>query len=189
MRAASKFITIPNLISLLRLILIPGIVLLYFYEESPLPAFGLLLFSAVTDLVDGRIARKYRMVSDLGKVLDPIADKATLAAMMICLLSAYPPMQKLLFILLLKELFMAIAGTAAYLTSGTFYGSYWHGKAATFLTNTTVLIHMLSRDLSPIVTETLVAACSAAAVLSFLLYCTRYARVSGAFSPGRQPET
>lgn len=187
MRAASKIITIPNLISLLRLILIPGIVLLYFYEESPLPAFGLLLFSAVTDLADGRIARKYQMVSNLGKVLDPVADKATLAAVLICLLSAYPPMQKLLFILLLKELFMGIAGMAAYLTSGSMFGSDWHGKAATFLTNTTVLIHILSKDISPAVTETLVAACSAAAVLSFLLYCTQYARASGTF-PGRQPE-
>jgi len=189
MRPAPKIFTIPNLISLLRLILNPEIVLLYLYEESPLPAFGLMLFSAVTDLVDGRIARKYHMVSDLGKVLDPVADKATLAAVTVCLLAAYPPMQKLLFILILKELFMGIAGSAAYLTSGIVSSADWHGKAATLLTNMTVLAHMLSKNIPSFVTETAVTVCSAMVVLSFLLYCAGYARTSGVLSPGRQPES
>jgi len=189
MRPAQKIFTIPNLISLLRMILIPEIVLLYLYEESPLPAFGLMLFSAITDLVDGRIARKYHMVSDLGKVLDPVADKATLAAVMVCLLSAYPTMQKLFFILILKELFMGIAGSAAYLTSGIVYSAGWHGKAATFLTNMTVLAHMLSRNIPFFITETAVMVCSFMVVFSFLLYCAKYARVSGVLSPGRQPES
>ncbi len=187
MKPAPKIFTIPNLISLLRLILIPGIVLLYFYEESPLPAFGLLLFSAVTDLADGRIARKYHMVSDFGKALDPVADKATFAAVLVCLLAVYPPMRKLLYLLVLKEIFMGIAGTAAYLETGSFFGSGWHGKAATLLTNLTLLAHVLSKSIPPAVTEISIAVCSAMAVLSFLLYCAQYARLAGAPSQKREP--
>ncbi len=188
MKSTQKIFTIPNLISLLRLILIPGIVLLYLHEESPLPAFGLLLFSTITDLADGRIARKYHMVSDLGKILDPVADKATLAAVLVCLLSVYPPMQKLLYILLLKEIFMGIAGSAAYLASGIVFSAGWHGKAATFIINLTVLAHMLSKNIPLAVTETTVAACSAAVVLSFLLYCARYARSAVLLSQRPEPE-
>ncbi|HNW04232.1 MAG TPA: CDP-alcohol phosphatidyltransferase family protein [Oscillospiraceae bacterium] len=187
MKPTPKIFTIPNLISLLRLILIPGIVLLYFYEESPLPAFGLLLFSTVTDLADGRIARKYHMVSDLGKTLDPIADKATLVAVLVCLLSVYPPMRKLLYLLVLREIFMGIAGTAAYLETGTFFGAGWHGKAATFLINLTLLAHMLHKSIPAAVTEISIAACSGMAVLSFLLYCAQYARAVGAPAQKREP--
>ncbi len=68
---------LPNKLSLLRIILVPvmAIVFLLDFAYAPLIAVGIFIIAALTDFFDGRIARKYNMVTDLGKLLDPIADK------------------------------------------------------------------------------------------------------------------
>ena len=78
-------LTIPNLLSLLRLLMIPVIVWLYVKEKNYYAATGMVILSGATDIADGIIARKCNMVSDFGKILDPIADKLTQAALIICL--------------------------------------------------------------------------------------------------------
>ena len=69
-------LTIPNLLSLIRIILIPVFGVL-FYRGEMLWAVIILVLSGLTDLFDGKIARKFNQVSELGKVLDPVADKLT----------------------------------------------------------------------------------------------------------------
>ena len=66
--------TIPNWLSFLRIALIPVFTVL-FVKEYYIIAFATMIFAALTDLIDGKIARKYNMISNLGKILDPIADK------------------------------------------------------------------------------------------------------------------
>ena len=78
-----QLFTIPNLLSLVRLALIPLIVWLYCVKHEYLWAVVVVVLSGVTDIVDGFIARKYHMVSDFGKILDPVADKLTQAALII----------------------------------------------------------------------------------------------------------
>lgn len=68
--------SIPNLLSYFRLLLIPVFIVLYVHEEFT-AALITLAVSGLSDILDGRIARKYNMVTDLGKVLDPVADKLT----------------------------------------------------------------------------------------------------------------
>ena len=86
-----QLLTIPNLLSAFRILLVPVIVWLYCGRgDYPLTACVLVL-SGVTDIVDGFIARRFRMVSDLGKVLDPVADKLTQAAALGCLLTRFWP--------------------------------------------------------------------------------------------------
>ena len=82
-----KILTIPNLLSCLRLALIPCFVWAYLVRRDPRLTVALLLLSGLTDIADGFIARHYDMVSNLGKVLDPLADKLTQAAMLVCLTS------------------------------------------------------------------------------------------------------
>ena len=80
-----RIFTLPNMLSFFRLALIPVIV--YFYEVDHFWwAFWLLGLSAATDIVDGWIARTFHLVSDFGKAIDPIADKLTQAAVLLCLL-------------------------------------------------------------------------------------------------------
>lgn len=68
--------TIPNIISIVRILLIPIFALL-FYKGNTFAAVIILAVSGLSDLIDGKIARKYNQVSNLGKILDPVADKLT----------------------------------------------------------------------------------------------------------------
>lgn len=87
-----QILTIPNLLSVVRLLLIPVIVWLYCGKQEYTAAVVVILLSGITDIADGIIARKYHMVSDFGKILDPIADKLTQAAIILCLTYNYPLM-------------------------------------------------------------------------------------------------
>lgn len=76
--------TIPNLISAIRIALIPVFAIL-FYNGNTISAAIILALSGLSDLIDGKIARKYNQVSNLGKILDPVADKMTVFAIAIIL--------------------------------------------------------------------------------------------------------
>ncbi len=82
----------PNRLSILRIIMIPFFVACYFIPLSymPLVAVGIFVLAAFTDFLDGYIARKYNMVSDLGKLLDPIADKMLVTAALFVVVATNP---------------------------------------------------------------------------------------------------
>ena len=73
----NRIITVPNLLSFFRLCLIPVIIWSYCVKKNPLLAGEILLLSGLTDLADGYIARRFHRISNLGKILDPVADKLT----------------------------------------------------------------------------------------------------------------
>jgi len=79
--------TVPNLLSLCRILIIPVLVYLLTFPDrtSSLLAAGLFLLAAVTDFFDGYLARRNKSVSDLGKILDPLADKLMVASALIML--------------------------------------------------------------------------------------------------------
>jgi len=69
---SKKVFTIPNILSMVRIALIPIIVWLYHVKNNPTVAAAVVVVSGITDVVDGIIARKFNMISDLGKALDPL---------------------------------------------------------------------------------------------------------------------
>jgi CDP-diacylglycerol--glycerol-3-phosphate 3-phosphatidyltransferase len=79
--------TLPNFLSLLRILIIPIIVYLLNFPDrrSALMAAALFIFASITDYFDGYLARRTRSVSDLGKILDPLADKLLVASVLIML--------------------------------------------------------------------------------------------------------
>lgn len=105
--------TIPNWLCFIRIALIPVFSVL-FIKESYIAAFILMIVAALTDVFDGKIARKYNMVSNLGKILDPIADKLSQMAIVIILIVKFwsfdGPLKYLLFLFIFKELTMVVAG-------------------------------------------------------------------------------
>lgn len=103
--------TIPNWLCFLRIALIPVFTTL-FIKGSYIPAFILMIVAAVTDLLDGKIARKYNMVSNLGKILDPIADKLSQIAIVIILIVKFWDgyLKYILFLFIVKELLMVVGG-------------------------------------------------------------------------------
>lgn len=103
--------TIPNWLSFLRIALIPVFTVM-FVKSMFIPAFITMIVAAVTDLLDGKIARKYNMVSNLGKILDPIADKLSQVAIVIILIVKFWDgyLRYILFLFILKELLMVLGG-------------------------------------------------------------------------------
>lgn len=105
--------TIPNWLCFLRIALIPVFSYL-FIKENYIPAFVLMIIAALTDAVDGKIARRFNMVSNLGKILDPIADKLSQMAIVIILIVKFWSFEGILkylfFLFIIKELIMLLAG-------------------------------------------------------------------------------
>ena len=107
--------TIPNLLSLFRLLLIPVYVILYLNADPDRPedyfiAAAILAVSCLTDLIDGKIARHFGMISNTGKILDPLADKMTQFTLIVCLTIRHPILLVLVCLFVVKEIFQLIAG-------------------------------------------------------------------------------
>jgi len=136
----NKILTIPNLLSLLRLIMIPQLMWLYL-EKQDLPATAILLvLSGATDVLDGIIARKFNMISEFGKAFDPVADKLTQIAMLYCVGTTHPEVRFLLLMLIVKEFITGIMSLYSIKKTGQVQGAEWHGKIVT------VLLYVLIAD-------------------------------------------
>lgn len=122
--------TIPNIIGYIRMGMIPFI-LYYFIHEQYMISSILLLISTLSDLVDGTIARKFNMVTDLGKILDPIADKLTHFAIGIGLMFKYPLMKGLVLLMIGKEGYMAFKGIQNLKKGKMMNGAFNCGKVCT----------------------------------------------------------
>lgn len=170
MDTRKRVFTLPNVLSMIRIVMIPIIVWLYLVEKNYAWAGGMLIFSGVTDVVDGFIARRFNMISDLGKVLDPIADKLTQSTMLICLLLRFPMMILPLALMVLKELFMSVTGLLVIRRTGKVMSADWHGKAATVLIYATMIVHIFWYDISPAQSSFLIGATMVMIAISFWLY-------------------
>ena len=126
--------TIPNIIGYVRILLIPVFTYIYINATSTKDyylAAGIVLFSSFTDLFDGMIARRFNMVTELGKILDPVADKLTHGALAICLAIRYPIMRYLLVLMIIKEGYMAIMGVKMLKKGKMLDGAMFFGKVCT----------------------------------------------------------
>lgn len=129
-----EILTIPNLLTLFRLLLIPVYVSIYLNATEISHyyiAAAILAVSCLTDLVDGQIARRFNMISHLGKLLDPIADKATQFALIICLATRYSAMIFLIILFVLKEGFQLIAMGLSLRKGKALDGALMSGKVCT----------------------------------------------------------
>lgn len=166
----NRILTIPNLLSLCRLLLIPVIVWLYTVQEDPHLTMAVLILSGITDIVDGYIARKFHMVSDFGKALDPVADKLTQIAMLFCLVSRFRWMLLPLCVLVVKEITLGIMGLLVICKTGDVFGAVWHGKATTVSLYGMMILHLLWYNIPGVVSGILIGICTALALLSAVLY-------------------
>ena len=166
----NQILTIPNLLSAFRLLLVPVIAWLYCGAENyPLTACALLV-SGATDVADGFIARRFHMVSNLGKMLDPVADKLTQAVALGCLLTRFRSIWWLLAVLVGKETVMAAAGLLVIRRTGLIQSAAWHGKLATCLLYAVIFTHIVWYGVPQAVSMLLVLAGAASILLSLALY-------------------
>lgn len=121
---------IPNMLSVFRIVLIPFYVIAYFKENYWL-AVILLFLSGVSDLVDGFVARHFNQITDLGKALDPLADKLTQMAIMVCAAAKNIIMMSLLVIVVAKEVLMITFNFYMFKKGEKPIAAKWYGKLAT----------------------------------------------------------
>lgn len=126
---------IPNILSVLRLLMVPLFVWVYFTGEnrakSLIMAAVIYSLAGVTDIVDGYLARKNNWVTNMGKFLDPLADKLMQAAAALCLAIDGILPWWVFAIFFLKEFFMLIGGLIILKKRNIMVVSNWYGKMAT----------------------------------------------------------
>lgn len=145
--------TIPNLLSLFRLLLIPVYVIIYLNAKESSDyylAAMILAVSCLTDLIDGKIARHYNMISTVGKILDPLADKLTQFALILCLSMKYTVLWYLVGLFVIKESFQLIAGGINLKRGRVLKGALMSGKICT----TVLFISLILMVMLPELTET-----------------------------------
>ena len=122
--------SVPNMITLVRIVLTPVFAFLYLEGEQG-AALLVLALAAISDMLDGAIARRFGLITPLGKVLDPVADKVLQLAMMLCLVSRHGAVMLVLLLHLLRELILGLMGALVYRRCGVLTGSRWYGKLCT----------------------------------------------------------
>ena len=168
-----KILTIPNILSFVRILLIPLIIWLYLGPKSYVATSIVVIISGLTDVVDGFVARKFNMISDVGKVLDPFADKATQLVVIILLATRFPLMIMPIVLTLIKESFMALTGYLVIKKCDIVLGAHWHGKLATAFLTATMVLHLVWYDIIPVLSNVMICVSGALILLSLTLYAKR----------------
>lgn len=143
-----EIVTIPNLLSLFRLVLIPVYATLYMRATTTADHIGaaaVLALSSLTDLVDGIVARKCHMISRLGIMLDPFADKMTQGVIILCLTIRHREILPLLLLFIIKEGFMLTMGCWLLRHGKMLDGALFAGKLCT----TVLFVSMISLVIFP----------------------------------------
>lgn len=171
------FFTIPNILSLFRLSLIPVYAGLYLNATEKyqyILAGTILTISCLTDMIDGKIARKYGMITTLGKVLDPLADKLTQLTLTICLSMKYPVLYPVLSLFVKKELFQLVLGIVFLRRGKMLPGALMAGKVCTTVLFVSLILLVFMPDMSH-GTVTLIAAVDTIfLMISFVSYVLAY---------------
>ena len=169
--------TVPNLLSTLRLCL--AIVFLGIFERYGVREYRgvlvLLMFAAAaTDVLDGRIARSFDRVSRVGRVLDPVADKAMQGVMLACLVPRFPLAKLILILFVIKECYMTVAGWKVLMETRETIEVQWHGRLNTAVTYVVVLLLLTWPGLPYSTCNVLIGACAVCMMISFYMYAVQF---------------
>lgn len=140
--------TVPNVLSICRIVIVPIFAVLYLlsarYPSLLWWSIGLLVASGLTDMFDGIIARACNQITEIGKVLDPLADKLTQITVLICIAIRMPQLWPLVAVCFCKELLQVIGASLMLLRGkGRVHAAKWYGKISTFAFYAVMAMHVL----------------------------------------------
>lgn len=137
---------------------------------------GVLVISFITDVLDGFIARKFNMISNVGKVLDPLADKVMQLAVLVCIALNHKKLLWLIGIMLIKDALMAIGALVLYFTKKKIIAANWFGKVSCFVSVfcSLVLIFTSSQGALEYVCAASIATVN---IIAFISYAAAYVSV------------
>lgn len=171
-----EIFTIPNLLSFIRLMVIPIYMYLYLCAREPTQFHiaGLILtVSCLTDFLDGIIARRFDMISTVGKILDPLADKLTQYTVILCLTKNYPELTTVLVLFTLKEIAQMLFGLFFLRRGKMLPGALMAGKVCTTVLFTSMILLVFFPNVQSWVIKSI--ALTDGAFLSFSMICYYFA--------------
>ncbi len=173
----TEILTIPNLLSLFRLVLIPVYVYIYLnaVEAYQFYTAGMIMaVSCLTDAVDGKIARHFNMISTLGKILDPLADKVTQFTLTFCLSLKYPVLNPVLMLFVVKEAFQTVVGLVHLRQGRMLPGALMAGKVCTTVLFVSLIALVLFPTMNPTLVEAIAVIDGFFLMVSFVSYILAY---------------
>lgn len=186
-----EWLSIPNLMGYLRLFL-AGVYLVLILQASSTADYYMAALvigiSMMTDFLDGKIARRFHMVTDLGKVLDPFADKVTLGVITLSFVWRYPLMETVLFVFLLKEGFMLIAGMLLMRHGWKTSGATMYGKVCTATMYLVGFLLLGFPDMSLLTVNLLLLLEILVMLITLFSYMESYLQLAYCFKNGARPE-
>ena len=174
-----EIFSIPNLMGYFRILLIPLFSWMYCTADSTGDYYAAAVVvgvSGLTDMFDGKIARRFHMITELGKFIDPLADKLTQAALLICLAVRYPLMRAVLVLFVIKEGFMAVMGALLLPRGKKLDGAMWFGKVCTAVLYAVLFLLLLLPGIGTTAANVLIGICGAFLLFSFLMYIPVFRR-------------
>ena len=165
--------TIPNMLSLFRLLLIPVYISIYLNAKTEwdyVLSAAILAVSCLTDLIDGQIARHFNQISNLGKLLDPIADKTTQLTLVICLSIRYPVLKIVLGLFLAKEFTQAGVAYFKFRQGKALPGALMAGKICTTVLFTGMILLVLLPNLDMRIVQGIAILDSVCLIYAFIRY-------------------
>jgi len=169
-----EIFSIPNVLGYFRIALIPLFVYWYLNAQSTreyIRAGFVILVSGVTDLLDGKIARKFNMITELGKLIDPVADKLTHAAIIFCLLFKVKGFYLVVILFVGKELFMIIANIYTLKSKAKkLDGAIWWGKVMTTMLYICLYFFIAFPYMNTNIQAFLIIVCSLSIIVAWGMY-------------------
>ncbi|MCQ2512892.1 MAG: CDP-alcohol phosphatidyltransferase family protein [Lachnospiraceae bacterium] len=185
------FFSIPNILTYIRIILVPIFVVVYINASNlsgHIWSIVIVAVSALTDLLDGFIARRFNMITDWGKIVDPIADKAMQFAMLFCVVFKYHWVALLLVIYGVKEI-VSLAFSGFLFTKGKHIGgAMWCGKICTVILYAVMLVFIALPDIDAHVVTILIGFAAAFMLLAFVVYMEAYFRLYREYKKQKKEE-
>ncbi len=186
--------TVPNVISLVRIFLVPLFVWLYIkgmpegQEVWQYWSFGVLALSGLTDCVDGYIARRFNQISEMGKILDPIADKLTQMAVLICVAWNYTELIPLMVVCICKEIGQAIGSVLMLKKGAKVQAAKWYGKITTIVFYMVMAAFVLWPNMPLYLTVPLGVVVAGLMIFTFVQYTLLYIKNSKALEQASTSE-
>lgn len=175
------YFTIPNILCYIRILLIPFFIYSYINAKKISDYYlvaGIVLLSGLTDFADGFIARKYNQVTEIGKFIDPVADKLTQATIVVSLMFKIKWMWLVVLLFIVKESFMAINSAFLFFKKGKkLDGAKWYGKVSTAVFYVVMFTLIIFPMMNIIWINTLLIITSAFLTLSFIMYIPEFIKL------------
>lgn len=171
-----EIFSIPNVLCYIRFLLIGWFFYLYM-QDAYIESAIIIAIGAITDCLDGQIARRCNMITQLGKILDPMADKAMQLAIAIALTSRYPMMGLLLALFLVKEIFQGVCCLVGLRKHKKLDGAMWYGKVSTAVFYVLTVLLIAFADMPIWLVHTCISITMFCLAFAFVMYAITFYRM------------